>query len=205
MPIDAQTLKTTMDRAALAAQKAEQDLNEADGKIGDGDTGVMLRRLSERLATAAPADEQDVGAFFQALGKASASGTGSSLGTLVTVSMLALAKETRGRTELPWSELGGLLQMVCATMMNRGGAALGDKTVVDSLDAVARAIAGLDEPSVIAQAARKAADQTLDVYRDKPNKIGRARMFSERSIGIDDPGMLAFKVLLDGISQNAAA
>jgi len=29
-------------------------------------------------------------------------------------------------------------------------------------------------------------------YRDRPCRAGRARMFAERSVGLDDPGMLAF-------------
>lgn len=39
----------------------------------------------------------------------------------------------------------------------------------------------------------------LDDFRDKPCKIGRARIFAERTIGMDDPGMVAFQVMLDGI------
>jgi uncharacterized protein (TIGR03086 family) len=37
-----------------------------------------------------------------------------------------------------------------------------------------------------------AADGALERFRDQPNRIGRARMFADASIGLDDPGMLAF-------------
>jgi phosphoenolpyruvate---glycerone phosphotransferase subunit DhaL len=122
----------------------------------------------------------------------------------VTVSMLALAKETRGRSELPWEEFGPALQKVRDVMMARGGAILGDKTVVDVLDAVATAIDGLADPREIYVRARLATTNTLDAFRDKPNRLGRARMFAEKSIGLDDPGMLAFSRLLEGLEpQNA--
>ncbi len=179
-------------------------MNAADSRLGDGDTGLMLRRLLEKLETAIPAADGDLSASFQAFAKASASATGSSLGTLVTVAMLTLAKETRGRAELPWSDLAGLLAKVRDAMIARGGAALGDKTVVDMLDAVAQALSGVDSPANAASAARAAAATALDTFRARPNRIGRARMFGDKSIGIDDPGMLAFARLLDGVSAATA-
>jgi dihydroxyacetone kinase-like protein len=204
MGLTAHTLRHAVTRAAESARRAEDELNAADGKLGDGDTGVMLRRLFEKLSAAASLDQEDIGAVFQSLGAASASATGSSLGTLVTVSMLALAKETRGRSELPWEEFGPALQKVRDVMMARGGAILGDKTVVDVLDAVATAIDGLADPREIYVRARLATTNTLDAFRDKPNRLGRARMFAEKSIGLDDPGMLAFSRLLEGLEpQNA--
>lgn len=48
-------------------------------------------------------------------------------------------------------------------------------------------------------AARTAANSALVAFRDKPNKIGRARVYAERSIGIDDPGMAAIAVMLEGL------
>jgi dihydroxyacetone kinase-like protein len=204
MGLTAHTLRHAVAQAAESARRAEDELNAADGKLGDGDTGVMLRRLFEKLSAAASLDQEDIGAVFQSLGAASASATGSSLGTLVTVSMLALAKETRGRSELPWEEFGPALQKVRDVMMARGGAILGDKTVVDVLDAVATAIDGLADPREIYVRARLATTNTLDAFRDKPNRLGRARMFAEKSIGLDDPGMLAFSRLLEGLEpQNA--
>jgi phosphoenolpyruvate---glycerone phosphotransferase subunit DhaL len=116
--------------------------------------------------------------------------------------MLTLGKETRGRTELPWSELGDLLAKVRDVMMARGEAALGDKTVVDILDAVANSIAGLTDPAKVRTAAREAARRTLDLFRGKPNRLGRARMFGEKSIGLDDPGMLAFSRILDRLASD---
>ena len=40
----------------------------------------------------------------------------------------------------------------------------------------------------------------MDEFRDKPNRIGRARIFGERTIGMDDPGMVAFKIMVDALS-----
>ena len=200
MALTADSVRYALARAAEEACLAEDDLNAADAKLGDGDTGVMLRRLFAKLSAAAPPDQQDIGAVFQALGAASASATGSSLGTLVTIAMLTLAKETRGSTDLPWSELGGLLAKVRDAMMSRGGATLGDKTVVDAIDAVAQSVAGVRDPDVLRAIAQDAARQSLEAFRGKPSRLGRARMFAEKSIGLDDPGMLAVTRLLDALA-----
>ena len=46
-------------------------------------------------------------------------------------------------------------------------------------------------------AAKDAAKQTPDAFRDEPNKIGRARVYAEKSIGLDDPGMMAIARMID--------
>ena len=200
MAITADTLRRAAAQATEAAALAQDDLNAADGKIGDGDTGVMLRRLFEAVVAIIPDQETDIGGVFQACAKACASGTGSSLGTLVTVAMMTLAKATKGRSEIGWDKLAPLLASVRDQMMARGGARLGDKTVVDMIDAVAAALAQARTREEASEAALKAASKTLDAFRDRPNKLGRARMFGERTIGLDDPGMLAFSRLLIAVA-----
>ncbi|QJP15043.1 dihydroxyacetone kinase subunit L [Starkeya sp. ORNL1] len=175
----------------------EPMLNEADSRLGDGDTGIMLRRVFEKVAEAASGAPDDVAGFFRAIGRASAGATGSSLGTLLTTAFLTIAKAGEGRSEIAWNDLGAQLGAARDAMMARGRASLGDKTVLDALDAVAQAIAGLDDPEAIKRAALGAAQGALDTFRDRPCKIGRARMFAEKSIGMDDPGMLAFVRLVE--------
>ena len=200
MSIDAATLRAAAQRARDGANAAHDELNAADGKLGDGDTGVMLRRLFETIAAASPAQAATPCDLFQAWAKACASATGSSLGTLVTVTMMTLAKATRGQDRIEWIEVGPLMLSIRDQMMARGGAQLGDKTVVDMVDAVGTALEGAGDASTARTRAREAAYATLDAFRDRPNRLGRARMFGDRTIGLDDPGMLAFVRLLDAIS-----
>ena len=85
--------------------------------------------------------------------------------------------------------------------MARGGASLGDKTVVDVLQAVAAALSQLKDGEAAGPVALKTAQATLDEFRGKPCKMGRARMFAEKSIGIDDPGMLAFTRIVEAMNS----
>jgi hypothetical protein len=183
-------------------QTLEQELNAADAKLGDGDTGTMLARLFDGLARAPLADGSDVGAALISLATAAAGTTGSSLGTLVAIALRTIGKATAGQADLEWSDLGGLLAAAAAAMLARGGARLGDKTVVDALQAVAQATTAISEPVEIRRRASAAASASLEAFRGRPCRMGRARMYPEESARADDPGMLAFVRLTEAVCRD---
>jgi hypothetical protein len=45
-----------------------------------------------------------------------------------------------------------------------------------------------------------AAREALEVFNGKPNKIGRARMFGDKSIGLYDPVQLALVRIIEGLN-----
>jgi dihydroxyacetone kinase-like protein len=71
--------------------------------------------------------------------------------------------------------------------------------VLDSLAAIEVALTGMSDPAQQVTAARVAAAAALTAFRERPNRIGRARVYADRSIGVDDPGMAAVAVMLEGI------
>lgn len=166
-------------------------LNAADAQLGDGDTGTMLARLIGSFAGVELRDADNLGAGFMALAKAGAASTGSSLGTLIVTAMMTAGKASAGRTELAWFELAGLVAAIRDAAMARGKAELGAKTIIDGLDALARGLEGQSDAQGAAAAARASMEQVLAEFRQRPSAMGRARMFAEKSIGLDDPGMLA--------------
>jgi dihydroxyacetone kinase len=200
MAIDTAAVQRAVAAAHAGMAELEQELNAADSKLGDGDTGSMLARVLGKLAEADLAAAPDLGAAFMALARAAVSATGSSLGTLLATALMTLAKETKGRDAVAWPELGPLLAKARDAMIARGGAKLGDKTVLDALDALVGAIDGLDQPA-LREAALKAGPAALEQFRELTCQIGRARMFADKSIGIDDPGMLAFVRLTQRIAS----
>lgn len=186
-------------RAHAAMSALEQQLNDADAKLGDGDTGGMLARVLSQMDKVDLSTSTDIGDAFARLAKAAVSATGSSLGTLFATALLTIAKNKKGEAGLEPSELSGLLAQCRDAMMARGGAELGDKTVLDSLNAVVVALEA-DPSGDVPAIARSASWQALDRFRDQPNKRGRARMFGETTIGLDDPGMLAFAELTSAVT-----
>lgn len=179
----------------------EQVLNEADSRLGDGDTGSMLARVINQMADAKPGSEPSPSDAFSKLARAALTATGSSLGTLLATGLMAAAKMTKGRESIEWSELGPILAASRDAMIARGGAKLGDKTVLDAIHEVAVSVEGLSDQASVARAADRAGHAALDRFFNESCKIGRARMFADKSMGSHDPGMLAFVRLVDAVTH----
>ena len=179
------------------AMEADADLlNTADGALGDGDLGVTMRRGSRAVAEKADELPADFGMALMAAAQAFTKVSASSYGTLLATGLMAAAKETKGRETIEPAEVSGLIAAARDKMMARGKAELGGKTVLDSLDAMARALA--DSPT--GETARQAAEEAQAAFRDKPATVGRARIFAEKSVGMDDPGMLAMTRIVAAVT-----
>jgi dihydroxyacetone kinase-like protein len=196
MTLDVSGLKAALERWADGIERVAPELNERDGQLGDGDLGATLAKCASNVRAALPGIEGDLGTAFRQCALATSRASGSSFGTLLTVAFMVAAKKTEGRASIEWTEVPDLLAAALAAMSQRGGASLGDKTVLDTLDAACRAGADIGEPRAQHDAMAAAVARTIEAFRGRPNRIGRARMFAERSIGIDDPGMIAFQHML---------
>jgi phosphoenolpyruvate---glycerone phosphotransferase subunit DhaL len=205
MAISKETLATAIDRAQARMTTLADTLNVADARLGDGDTGTMLARLIAAFATVDVRAAPDLGAAFMALAKAGAASTGSSLGTLVITAMMTAGKATAGEQSIGWERLGPLVAAIRDAAMARGKAELGAKTIIDGFDFLARGIEGKTDPDGIAAAAGGAMSDALEKFRPLPCTMGRARMFAEKSIGLDDPGMLALAELVWAIGGDGNA
>jgi dihydroxyacetone kinase-like protein len=186
-------LKKKVDDAAV-------ELNELDGALGDGDLGVTLSRAASRLVEEEANLPEDVGMALLQCSQAFTRVTGSTYGTLLATGLMAAAKATRGRTAIPWSEISTLLAAALKAMSDRGKGALGDKTVLDALEAARQATEGSSEPPALVAGALGAVDQAMAALRDRPFRQGRARIFGDKGFGRDDPGMVAFRRILESLA-----
>lgn len=196
MTIDSTTLSAALGRVAAKTADASAELCAADGALGDGDLGITVSKgFSEAAAAAMP---EDFGMALLEVAKAFQRVSASSYGTLVATAFMAAAKATKGKTSIEAGEIPALVIAARDAMMARGKGALGDKTVLDSVDAVARAIDGVPAQTMIGKAVAAASD-IVEEYKSKPNKLGRARMFGDKSIGLVDPGQLALLRIVQGL------
>ncbi len=196
MAIDSRMLAGALRRVAEATASASDELCAADGAMGDGDLGITVAD-GFREAAASPLPE-DFGMALLEVAKAFQRVSSSSYGTLTATGFMAGAKLTRGRIAIEAGDLAGLVAAARDAMAARGKGALGDKTVLDSLDAIATALDGAD-PAEMRERAVQAARDTLDTFKGKPNRLGRARMFGEKSIGLPDPGQLALLRIVEAL------
>jgi len=198
------TLTTEVLRAGIARINDRigpigDEMNDLDGRLGDGDLGVTLVNGFRNMAKAADKMPEDVGmALFEAA-KAMTAVSGSSFGTLMATALMAAGKSVKGKTHVEWAVTADLLQTAQDAMIARGGASLGDKTVLDSINAIIEAVKGEDAPAALLDKSEVAANLSLEAFKDKPNKIGRARVYAEKSIGLEDPGMAAMVRLIGAL------
>lgn len=195
LQLDAPALRVALAMWCDALDVAAPELNALDAQLGDGDLGTTLQRCAVNVRQSVLGGcSGGLAATLKACAQACAKASGSSFGTLLAVAFLTAGKAVGDDVSLDRATLVRVLREVHAALAARGGANPGDKTMLDSLAAITHALDELDDtaaPDVLARAATGAAQAALDAMRQRPNRIGRARMFAERSVGLDDPGMVA--------------
>ncbi|MCL5006304.1 MAG: dihydroxyacetone kinase subunit L [Acidobacteria bacterium] len=196
------TLRDALGRIIKKLEASADELNLLDAQLGDGDLGVSLVRGARAVEAELPRLPDDVGMALLKCAQAFTKLSGSTYGTLLATGLMSAAKATKGRTEVAWSEVSSLLGNALQAMAQRSGGELGDKTVLDALDAARAATDGLAEPAALAAAADRAVAECLDRFRGQPARQGRARIFAEKSIGKDDPGAVAFKRMIEALNQD---
>jgi phosphoenolpyruvate---glycerone phosphotransferase subunit DhaL len=193
------SLRWAIERFSEKMRLCAEELNALDAALGDGDLGVNMVRASERLKGEAANLPDDVGMALLKSAQAFTSVSASTYGTLLATGLMAAARLTKGREVVPWPETSSLLAAAAKSMADRGKGSLGDKTVLDAVEAASGAAEGLDEPGRIAAASVAAISEALDQLRGQPFRQGRARMFGEKGLGLDDPGMVAFQRIVEGL------
>lgn len=199
-------LTTTGLQRAIAAIHADiaairDELNAADRHLGDGDTGMTIAQVATAWQAACPALPPDVGTALLALGRETGLATGSSLGAVMAIGLSAAGRCARGKEALSGVEVIALVASAAKAISERSGAAPGDKSVLDSLLRIEGALPAADDATDILQAAVAAAADALAAFRDRESRLGRARMYGTKSVGRDDPGMLAAVLLLRAAHQ----
>jgi len=198
--ITTDSIKTAATKIAQLMEESADELNAADGLLGDGDLGITMVRGFREIIEVRDSLPDDVGMALFQCAKAFTKSSGSSYGTLLATGLMSVAKKKKGQQEIQVEEISALLNDALDAMKQRGKADLGDKTVLDVIAASSQAAKDQSDGSSVLKAINDAVTSTIDEFRSRQSKIGRARIFSEKSIGLDDPGMLAFRKMLEALS-----
>ena len=198
--ITTDSVKSAITRIAICMEESADELNSADGLLGDGDLGITMIRGFRQIMEIRDSLPDDIGMALFQCAKAFTKTSGSSFGTLLATGLMAVAKVKKGQMDIHNEEISSLLGVALQAMKERGKAKLGDKTVLDVLDAASMASKNKTNDTEILSDINEAIRKTIDDFRDRESKVGRARIFSEKSIGLDDPGMLAFQRMFEAIN-----
>jgi dihydroxyacetone kinase-like protein len=187
---------------------AEPALSEADRNLGDGDHGLgMQRGMTAAKEKLEAGDVESIEKAFSSVGMAMMSSMGGASGAIFGTFFRNGGKALAGTENFDSAGLASFLQAGVDGVKQRGGAAVGDKTVVDAMQPAAdKASTVTAQPlSESIVAVHAAALEGLEASKAMIAKFGRAKTLGEGCIGFPDAGALSVTVIIGAFADYIAA
>jgi phosphoenolpyruvate---glycerone phosphotransferase subunit DhaL len=195
---------------ADTAIENEHYFSELDGACGDGDFGTSLATgFRAVLGKWDTLDRSSIGTFLSGIGVIITSNVGGCSGPLWGTGFIRAGALSRGKQSITLSELGAMLRNSMAGIQARGGASLGDKTLLDGLEPIAAEIEkhAQDPANVLFATLREAAERaTTAIEETRPliARRGRQSFTGDRSAGTLDPGIVAIATIMQALVHRFA-
>jgi dihydroxyacetone kinase-like protein len=176
-------------------------LIELDSAIGDGDLGLtMTKGFNAALESAEAYEDNDLGIMLKRIGFAIAKAAPSTMGTLTATAFIGAGKTVEGANTLNADQVALCFRSMAESVSSRGKANEGDKTLLDVLLPVARAVESSDSSDICErlEVAVEVAKSSLENTKLMMNQHGKAAVFREKSIGLLDPGAAAVTIMIEG-------
>ncbi|MET9773991.1 dihydroxyacetone kinase subunit DhaL [Streptomyces sp. NPDC006367] len=194
--LDADFFRRWMTATAASVDREAQRLTALDSPIGDADHGSNLQRgftaVTATLEKEAPGTP---GAVLTLAGRQLISTVGGASGPLYGTLLRRTGKALGDAAEVSVEQLAEALRAGVDAVRTLGGAAPGDKTMVDAL---VPAVEALGDSFA---AARAAAEEGARATTPLQARKGRASYLGERSIGHQDPGATSAALLIAGLQE----
>lgn len=192
--------------ASMFAEKKEE-LCDMDAKMGDGDLGLTMDKGYGALPQLIKENTEpgDIGKTLMKAGMKMAGLVPSTMGTLMSSGVMEGGKALKGKTEFGAEELSVYLTAFAAGIKKRGKCELGDRTILDSVDAGAKSAAeaaavGKTMEEVI-EAACQGAAAGVEATKDMVPKFGKAAIFAAKAAGVADQGAVAGMYMIQGLKR----
>ena len=194
-PSSAPQVRTLIETIIATCAKMEGDLNELDAKVGDGDTGTTFagaaRNVKAELDNLPLAKGEEL---FAVLSDMKSKSMGGSSGVLFAIMFANAAEAFKGNQDWGKALYAGLV-----AMQKYGGAARGDRTLIDALEPALQALVSGKSLKDASHAAREGADATAKMLSAK---AGRSSYLEARTLdGFADPGAEAIARIFEAISE----
>jgi dihydroxyacetone kinase len=176
---------------------------ELDSVAGDGDFGMSLAKgFKAVLSQINQIDDSSIQKFLRGCSMIISEFCGGASGPIWGVAFSEAAASVKGKETLELEDIAQIFEAAVAGIQKRGGAKLGDKTLLDALIPVALSLrdsAGCNEsiPGALEKASKKAAEGA-ESTKNMIASRGRASYLGGRSIGSPDAGAVAIKVIFEG-------
>lgn len=183
----------------------EKYFGDLDSVVGDGDFGFSLARGFENVVAQWDSfDRTDPATFLQKVAITMTGRIGGTSGPIWGTAFLRAAGAIKGKPSVTGEDVVAMLRAAIEGIKARGGADLGEKTLLDALAPMTDTIEanlgadGKEIAKLAAESAREAAEAT----RPMQARRGRASYTGERSIGSLDPGAVAVAVLAEKVAES---
>jgi len=181
-------------------------LSRMDAECGDGDFGVGMQ-LGFKNARRALLESKndDIGSLLKTAGQEILSSVGGASGPLFGTLFIEAGKAVADKREIDVKDLTRMFDNSLDKIRLRGGASVGDKTLVDALAPAATSLRrsaenGVDVSEALemaAEAAKMGADSTKNMIA----KHGKARYLGEQALGCEDPGAEVVRLIFETLSN----
>ncbi|MEV1084003.1 dihydroxyacetone kinase subunit DhaL [Streptomyces sp. NPDC050211] len=194
--LDADFFRRWMTATAASVDREAERLTALDSPIGDADHGSNLQRGFTAVTATLEKEAPDTpGGVLTLAGRQLISTVGGASGPLYGTLLRRTGKALGDAAEVSEAEFAAALRTGVDAVMTLGGAAPGDKTMIDTLVPAADA---LDDSFA---AARAAAEQGALATTPLQARKGRASYLGERSIGHQDPGATSSALLIAALAE----
>lgn len=205
MKYDIDAIKSGMRACARKALISKPLLTRLDSFSGDGDLGISMEKGARALLQEIETFRgKDIGELLQKCAVALNCAAPSTMGTLLSSAMLMLGKKYKERTELTGAELAHMPEHMAYTIMVRGNAVVGDKTILDALIPLSKElIATYARTQDLRQSIVRAARVTKEAAKATKGlcaKVGRAKWIANRSREYPDSGAVLCALLVDALA-----
>lgn len=206
MSINGLIVKNILYRIADVLDENKKYLTELDAAIGDGDHGInMSKGFSAVREKIRDDDEKNIGNILKKTGMALVTNVGGASGPLYGTAFLKAAAVVENKDNIELKDFYLMMEEALAGIKIRGGAKVGDKTMVDALEpavlALRNSIEKNEMPVKALELAKLAAENGMLHTRDISARKGRASYLGERSIGHRDPGAVSSYLILNTIYE----
>lgn len=194
--------------AAQAIIDAKPMLTEIDGKIGDGDHGIGMELGMKKAAEALHnlPDGFSVNDAFKTTGRTMMMSMGGASGVIFGTMFQGGVKEIPVTSEIDGQGLVKLFRAALDSVKSRGGASVGDKTMVDAFEpaVIAMETGKTENIRKLLALAENAAAQGVENTKNYIAKFGRAKSLMERSLGYQDAGATSVWIIFKAMHEYTA-
>lgn len=192
--------KAVIDAIIKVIQDNTAFLSEIDGAIGDGDHGVNMNKGAS-LAKERMADQPiDLTTGLKIISDVMMNEIGGSMGPLYGLFFRQMFRITLNKEFIDGEIFKEMLTRALSSIKDLGGAKVGDKTLLDTLEPAVTAFSEKFDKEqnffsaleAMKIAAEKGKDSTVDLVA----KVGRSSRLGERSRGVLDAGATSCCLIL---------